>query len=362
MTVPPSSLEHPVFRLEIYWPIASVRKMQTFSMILPILGDTGMFEDTVASVLRHRPAGTQIIVVHDGDYEDVYDLAGDQVEFVTINKRAKLIRLFNAGVKRAKGDIVGFLRPGAELNEGWHRAVLDAFYDSEVGSVSPVIVKRGSSRVAVAAGVDCGLGFRRKLAGRGKSVRSIKPDRLDLYGPTSWAGFYRRDLLSVLFQETGPVDENLDQNYLDLELGLSFRTMGYDCESCPQCVVSISKPGRIAREARKPHGLSAHRAFIRHVLHIGSTSHALHRYWTIAMEVLSSPLQPWKLRHAMQRNCTGPSRLADEDFSGDISVAARKLALAFEDSGDHQESDALQFEAAQREAATFASEKRRRAA
>ena len=64
----------------------------------------------------------------------------------------------------------------------------------------------------------------------------------------------------------------------------------------------------------------------------------------------------------MQRNCTGPSRLADEDFSGDISVAARKLALAFEDSGDHQESDALQFEAAQREAATLASEKRRRAA
>ena len=117
--------------------------MQTFSMILPILGDYDLFEDTVASVLRHRPAGTQIIVAHDGKYEDPYDLAGDQVEFVSINRRAKLIRLFNAGVKRATGDIVGFLRPGTELSEGWHQPVLETFSDPEIGSVAPVIVKRG---------------------------------------------------------------------------------------------------------------------------------------------------------------------------------------------------------------------------
>ena len=331
-------------------------------MILPILGDYDLFEDTVASVLRHRLARTQIIVVHDGRYEDPYDLAGDRVEFVPINRRAKLIRLFNAGVKRAQGDIVGFLRPGTELNEGWHRPILETFSDPDVGSVAPVIVKRGRTRTAVATGVGCGIGFRRRLEGNGKSVRSIKPHRLDLYGPTSWAGFYRGDLLKVLFQETGSLDENLDQHYLDLELGLSFRTMGYNCESCPQCLVSINKPSRITREARQPHGLSAHRAFIRHVLHIGSTSHVMKRYWTIATEVLTSPLQPWKLRHAMQRNCTGPSRQDDEDFSGDISVAARKLAMMRDNASSGHPSEAQKFEAAQRRAANYVSEKRRRAA
>lgn len=336
--------------------------MQTFSLILPILGDTHLFEDTIATALRHRPAGTQIIVVHDGKYRDPYDLAGDQIEFVSINKRANLIRLFNAGIERTTGDIVGFLRPGAELSEGWHHAILESFNDPDVGSVAPVIVKRGGSQTAVATGVGCGLGFRRKLEGRGKSVRSIDPNRIDLYGPTSWAGFYRRNLLAVLFQETGPLDENLDSHYLDLELGLSFRTMGYDCESCPECLISVASPAKVRREARKPHGESAHRAFIRHVLHIGSTSHAAKRYWTIATEVLSSPLQPWKLRHAMQRNCTGPSRQADEDFSGDISVAARKLALAKKNGQAHRQTEAQEFEAAQRRAAAFASEKRRRAA
>jgi len=279
----------------------------------------------------------------------------------TDRRRAKLIRLFNAGVERATGDVVGFLRPGIELSEGWHQSILDTFSDPDVGSVAPVIVKRGRTRTAVATGVGCGIGFRRKLEGNGKTVRSIKPERLDLYSPTSWAGFYRGDLLTTLIQETGPLDDNLDQHYLDLELGLSFMTMGYDCQSCPQCLVSINKPSRITREARRPHGLSAHRAFIRHVLHIGSTSHVMKRYWTIATEVLASPLQPWKLRHAMQRNCTGPSRQDDEDFSGDISVAARKLAMARENTGD-QQSEAVEFEAAQRRASGFASEKRQRVA
>ena len=80
------------------------------------------------------------------------------------------------------------------------------------------------------------------------------------------------------------------------------------------------------------------------------------------MEVLASPLQPWKLRHAMQRNCEGPSRLADEDFSGDISVAARKLALVRADQEDQRLTEAQEFEAAQRKASAFASDKRRRAA
>lgn len=330
-------------------------------MILPILGDSGLFEDTIASVLRHRPAGTQIIVPHDGKYEDPYDLTSDKVEFVSIDQRAKLIQLFNAGVERATGDVVGFLRPGIELSEGWHQSILETFSDPNVGSVAPVIVKRGRTRTAVATGVGCGIGFRRKLEGNGKTVRSIKPERLDLYSPTSWAGFYRGDLLAMLIEETGPLDENLDQHYLDLELGLSFITMGFDCQSCPQCLVSINKPSRITSEARQPHGLSAHRAFIRHVLHIGSTSHVMKRYWAIATEVLTSPLEPWKLRHAMQRNCTGPSRQDDEDFSSDISVAARKLAIARENTGD-QQSEARQFEAAQRQSAAFASEKRQRAA
>ena len=336
--------------------------MQTFSLILPILGDAKLFEDTIASVLRHRPAGTQIIVVHDGNYSDPYDLAGDQIELVSVNDRATLIQLFNAGVVRTTGDIVGLLRPGAELSDGWHEAIIDSFGDPDVGSVAPVIIKRGGTRTAVATGVGCGLGFRRTLKGRGKSLRSIDPDRIDLYGPTSWAGFYRHDLLRMLYNETGPLDENLDPHYLDLELGLSFRTMGYDCESCPECLVSVWSPARVRREARTPHGESAHRAFIRHVLHIGSTSHAVKRYWTIAMEVLASPLQPWKLRHAMQRNCEGPSRQDDEDFSGDISVAARKLALARAHQEDQYLSEAQEFEAAQRSSSAFVSEKRRRAA
>jgi hypothetical protein len=51
--------------------------MPRISLLLPCLQADSAFEDTLASLLRTRPAGADVIVVHDGTYQDQYGLAGE---------------------------------------------------------------------------------------------------------------------------------------------------------------------------------------------------------------------------------------------------------------------------------------------
>ena len=61
--------------------------MSRFSIVIPIDGDDRRqneiqrFEDTLASVLRSRPRESQIIVVHNGRYEDPHGL-GSEVDWI----------------------------------------------------------------------------------------------------------------------------------------------------------------------------------------------------------------------------------------------------------------------------------------
>ena len=51
------------------------------SIIIPYLGSEQRLEDTLVSVLTHRPAKTEIMVVHDGSYPDRYDI-GPEVDLL----------------------------------------------------------------------------------------------------------------------------------------------------------------------------------------------------------------------------------------------------------------------------------------
>ena len=57
--------------------------MSRFSIVVPILGHSKQTDDTLASALRYRPAESEVIIVHDGSYEDQYGL-GDEIQQVTV--------------------------------------------------------------------------------------------------------------------------------------------------------------------------------------------------------------------------------------------------------------------------------------
>lgn len=295
--------------------------MQRFSILIPTLNDVSMFESTLASVLRNRPPASEIIVVHTGEYDDPYGL-GNEVRDIAV-ERSNLIVAFNAGVSESNGRFVTFLRPGIELEEGWHIPVEEAFEDPIVGMVSPVITGTRRERQMLAAGVDFKYGFRRTLVGHNRSVRAAERMTCPL-GPTSWAGCYRTSAL----QHLGPVDEDLQQHYLDMELALCLSTLGFECELCPDFEVRLENSRTLISEMTQPHGLSAQRAIRRHVLHLGTIANKGRSIRALLGDLAASPMAPWRLKHALEKKKAARFAVRDEEYSDSLSVRARRMRFA----------------------------------
>ena len=265
--------------------------MASFSIIVPFIGDDLDFENTLASVLRNNADQGEIIVVHDGTYEDVYGLEGE-VQFVATERRAQLIRMFNAGLRVSKNEFVLLIRPGMELPFNWEAIALESFEDPNVASIGPAIVAADGKSELLAAGVSAGLGNNRILAGRGvrlapRNLRKLKP-----LGPTSWAAAFRRSALEQL----GTPDETLDPVYLDLDLAMSLDALGYRTKFVSDLVVSTQRCRLIAHEAEAPHGCSAQRASSRYPeKRKGSL------LLSMICELAQSPFRPSLLAHLFQR-------------------------------------------------------------
>jgi len=299
--------------------------MPKFSIIVPYLDDAQLFDDTLASVLRYRPENAQVIVAHDGLYDDPHQLL-HEVDFAVTARRAQLIRLFNIGVQIAHGDFVALIRPGIELDEGWEFPVLDCFESDRVGSVSPIIASPLKPSRIVTAGVNKEFGYCRQLVAINSPASPRRLKQIGPLGPTSWAAFYRKSVLD----QVGSCDEILDPVYLDLELALAFHTLGYRCQFEPECQVFIDRSTPILREALTAHGRSAERAVRRH-----SKDNSFGRtLMTVTAELIRSPLRPWYLQHALQR--FGAGRLADIDQHFADKMAQKNRQRNWEGEQIHQ--------------------------
>jgi hypothetical protein len=120
---------------------------EQFSIIVPQLGTTGQFEDTLASVLRTRPDSTQVVVVHGQGYQDPHGLSGE-VEFYDAGRSPNLSQLWNAALAQARGQWVVWLHPGIELNDGWDFDLADEFSDKHIACLLPPIFGVQSARAA----------------------------------------------------------------------------------------------------------------------------------------------------------------------------------------------------------------------
>ncbi len=290
-----------------------------FSIVIPMLGIEGQFDDTLASVLRNRPENSEVIVVHDGTYEDPY-LLRQEVHFVSADSRKHLVRFFNAGVSRSRGEIVTLLRPGIEVPDHWESPVSAAFEDPSVGSASPAIVSTRNPDVIVARGVSRNGAFHRVLSGAGQRLggQRRKPSPQTL-GPTSWAAFYRKSVLDQI----GPVDARLDQIYLDIDIALTMAKLNRRSQFVEQAIFQIGFPQQINRELTTPHGLSAQRAILRH-----SDEPAFQRgLVSFVQEVVTSPFATWKFNHAFERLSAGKFKDSDLAFAEKIRALHNQAEL-----------------------------------
>jgi hypothetical protein len=282
----------------------------SFSIIIPMIGREQSFDDTLASVLRSQPSGSQIIVAHDGSYTDPYDLRREVTFVKSDSSSDNIAALLNAAIKVATCPLTAIVRPGIEAPENWSEPVFEAFKRPAVGSVAGPIVNANDSDRVLAGGVDVGPGMNRKLAGVRKRLGKRATQRLNPLGPTLWAGFYRTSVL----QTVAPLCEQMDANYVDADLALAAGTLGMSCHWLPEVIFETSDSNDIQKEARLPHGRSAQRAYRRH----GLSSGIAQRVFRSGIEALAATVIPGSLSHALGRLFAGQRRV-DASFHARIS-------------------------------------------
>lgn len=114
------------------------QRIPRVSIIVPLQGDEGRFEETLLSVLENQVEGCEVVAVHNGTYSDPFDL-GDEVNFV-IARSSNLVDLVRDGFDATSGSVVHVLGAGLSARAGWVDAALEPFLDNNVAAVAPSVV------------------------------------------------------------------------------------------------------------------------------------------------------------------------------------------------------------------------------
>lgn len=238
--------------------------MPSLSIVIPVLGDVTRLETTLVSVLSHRPADSEVIVVLAVSYDDPYELAGE-VRFVAARPRAGWVECVNLGIDASHGDIVHLIESGLEVSEGWTSSPLRDLEDRQVAAVAPVVFDACDTEHVWAAGVEYRAGGRRVTLVGDEGARAVERWHRGLRGPHRLAGFYRREVLTEL---VGTFDSTSGDTWADAEMAVRLRHAGFSVVLEPAS--RLSTTAEVAREATATRGASrrgyqAERAFWRNL-------------------------------------------------------------------------------------------------
>lgn len=269
--------------------------MNRLSIVVPVQADDiSAFEDTLASVLRNRPARTQIVVMHDGSYPDPHDLHSMGVHVVHVAGALGYDELFFASLSHCSAGVVHWLRPGVTVDEGWCESAIDQFDNPQVASVTPLLVSEKHPDRVLTAGITCDRGYRVKLVGTGS--RFAGNARWTPLGPAAWAAFYRRSCLRMVAGALTP----LAGANGDLEIALSFRAVGWLNVLDPNSVVTMERPEMLVRDYQAVSGSQSQRILWRH--HPGSLGESLQTSLSAVLtEVIAGLVSPRRGWHGLQR-------------------------------------------------------------
>ena len=271
------------------------------SIVVPHLGTVSELEDTLASILRYKMASSEIVVVTDGSYRDPHGIGGE-VKFVDAPADSNLGGYLGVALRHSIAPVVGLIRPGVQIDEGWQESVIPTFEYESIACVSPLIVAETNPTRVLTAGVNVARGFRRKIVGQGVRV-GRKADRLSPLGPSSWAAFYRRSALDRL----GTPDSQLDSVYLDLDIALGLQALGLRSVLRTECVFTIEDAELIVAETTMPHGNAAARANARYAAGKSTMMES-------AIELATVPFKPWLFKHVMGKFSARSMKDVDEAY------------------------------------------------
>ena len=131
------------------------------SVVVPAVDLTGL-EETLVSILEHRPDDCDVVVALGTPYDDPWNIR-EEVTFVEAAKGAGLVGCVTAGLEAAQGDVIHILAAGWQATAGWTDAALRHFGRAGVAAVVPLTVAADREQPVSA-------GIRRTSGGRSVTV------------------------------------------------------------------------------------------------------------------------------------------------------------------------------------------------
>jgi hypothetical protein len=200
------------------------------SIVIPIGQDLAAFESTLISVLENRPLASEVIVAHDGHYDDPFDLC-DEVRFVTSNSGG-LIDLVAASISQTRGRFVHVLSDGIRATPGWTDDAVEKFEHYDAGVVTPVIRSQQTGKIVAAGWCDRG-GCLCQAAAAGRATVAAGTATA-LGGAYLQASFWRRELIRSACSAFTGDNDSIETSYA---VGQMVRRAGWRCVLANECTL-----------------------------------------------------------------------------------------------------------------------------
>jgi hypothetical protein len=134
------------------------------SIIVPFLDDHAKLESTLLSLLENRNSELEILVVHNGNYDDPYQLGDDEVVLIQAPEAYSHTESLNLAVAAATAPAVQILLPGMRVQQDWYLPSLRKLEREDWDAVaSPCAVEQSSQ---VVYGLDRAALPHRRLASK----------------------------------------------------------------------------------------------------------------------------------------------------------------------------------------------------
>ncbi len=197
------------------------------SVVIPSHNRADLLGCCLASVLRHAPAGAEVVVVDDASPGGAVFAAAATflgVRVVRLPQRGGFCAAANAGLHAATHPVVELLNDDTEVEAGWAEAALKWFDDPVVAAVAPLVLRRSQSERPTidSAGDRYYLGGVAAKRGVDRALGSDYLQARPVFGASASSAFYRRDAVLAV----GGFPEHFAAYFEDVDLSFRLHRAG----------------------------------------------------------------------------------------------------------------------------------------
>jgi GT2 family glycosyltransferase len=231
------------------------------SVVIPSYNRPDLLELCLASVARHAPPDTEVVVVDDSSVDAVVSAVAARhrgVRVLRLPRRSGFCVAANRGMRAASSEFVELLNDDATVTPGWADAALAALAKSGVGAVAPLVLACPDiSREGPTVDSAGDRYFIGGIAGKRGHGRPLGPEFLEprpVFGASACAAFYRRDA----FLAVGGFPASFGAYFEDIDLSFRLHHAGWQILYEPASRVlhrvsssyGIMRPDLLARQSR----------------------------------------------------------------------------------------------------------------